>query len=98
MRYFFARLDEKHKLLGNFEKILEIFDENSIEMKLNQFWRKAVAKNRAFENNIIFIQQFFPVRGGGSNPPNPPPAYATDLISDIDALFPDLDFHGKSLT
>ena len=25
MRSFFARLDEKHKLLGNFETILEIF-------------------------------------------------------------------------
>ena len=31
MRSFFAGLDEKHKLLGNFEKLLEIFDENSIE-------------------------------------------------------------------
>ena len=34
MRSFFARLDEKHKLLGNFEKILKFFDENSLE-KLN---------------------------------------------------------------
>ena len=31
---FFTRLDLKHKLLGNFEKILTIFDKNSIE-KLN---------------------------------------------------------------
>ena len=31
MRYFFARLDENHKLLGKFEKILKFFDENSIE-------------------------------------------------------------------
>ena len=29
MRLFFARLDEKRKLLGNFEKIFKIFDENS---------------------------------------------------------------------
>ena len=28
MRYFFARLDEKRKLLGNFERIVK---ENSIE-------------------------------------------------------------------
>ena len=28
---FFARLGEKRKLLGNFEKILETFDENCIE-------------------------------------------------------------------
>ena len=34
MRWFFARLDEKPKLLGNFENILKFFDENSIE-KLN---------------------------------------------------------------
>ena len=34
MSYFFARLDEKHKFLGNFEKILKICDKNSIE-KLN---------------------------------------------------------------
>ena len=72
MRYFFARLDEKHKLLGNFEKILEIFDENSIE-KLNfyLFLGKVVAKNRAFGNNIIFLQHFFRLGGGGSSPPNP---------------------------
>ena len=31
MGYFFARLDEKRNLLGNFEKTLKIFDENSIE-------------------------------------------------------------------
>ena len=30
MRYFFARLDGKHKLLGKFENVLKIFDENSI--------------------------------------------------------------------
>ena len=52
MRSFFARLDEKHKLLGNFEKIL----------------RKFVTKNRAFGNNTIFLQQFFRFRGGGLPP------------------------------
>ena len=30
----FARLDDKHNCLGNFEKFLKIFDENSME-KLN---------------------------------------------------------------
>ena len=34
MRSFFARLDEKHKLLGNSEKTLKFSDENSLE-KLN---------------------------------------------------------------
>ena len=33
-RLFFARLDEKYKLLGNFEKMLKFFDKNSLE-KLN---------------------------------------------------------------
>ena len=79
MRSFFARLDEKHKLLGNFEKVLKFFDENSLE-KLNFlfiyfyflfFFRKFVTKNRAFRNNTIFLQQFFRFRGGGF-PPFPP--------------------------
>ena len=65
IRYFFARLDEKRKLLGNFEKISKIFDENSIE-KLNFYFifRKFVTKNRAFGNNTSFLQQFFRFRGG----------------------------------
>ena len=68
MLYFFARLDEKPKLLGNFEKILKFFDENSIG-KLNffififYFFLKFVTKNRAFGNNTIFLQQFFRFRG-----------------------------------
>ena len=72
-------MEESYKLLGNFEKILEIFDENSIE-KLNfyQFLGKVVAKNRAFGDNIVFLQQFFPVRGGGGL--TPPSAYATESI------------------
>ena len=65
MRSFFARLDEKHKLLGNFEKILKFFDENSIEMlNFYLFLGKDVAKNIAFGNNIIFLH-FFLFEGGG---------------------------------
>ena len=69
-------MDEKPKLLGNFEKILKFFDENSIET-LNFlflffiFFRKFVTKNRAFGNNTIFLQQFFRFRGGGEFPPSP---------------------------
>ena len=53
---------------------MKIFDENSIE-KLNfyLFLGKVVAKNRAFGNNINFLQQFFPVRGGGLKQPTPSP-------------------------
>ena len=57
----------------NFENILKIFDENSIsKLKFYLFLGKFVAKNRNLGNNIIFLQQFFPVRGGGSNPQKPP--------------------------
>ena len=72
-------MDEKSKLLGNFEKILNFFDENSIE-KLNFYFlflfnfifRKFVTKNRAFENNTIFLQQFFSISGGGERSVFPP--------------------------
>ena len=67
----FSRVWTKNTIgWGNFEKILKIFDENAIE-KLNfyLFLGKFVAKNRNFGNNIIFLQQFFPVRGGGFEPP-----------------------------
>ena len=58
-------------LLGNFEKILKILDENSIE-KLNFIimFRKFVTQNRAFGNDTIFR-----LRRGGDIPPfplNPP--------------------------
>ena len=82
MRSFFARLDEKHKLLGNFE----IFNENSLE-KLDFvflffiFFRKFVTKNRAFGNNTIFLQQFFRFRGG-EFPPFPP-GYALGLYKSL---------------
>ena len=44
------------------------------------FWTsfgKVVAKNWAFGNNIIFLEQFFPLRGGGVPcvPPHPGGAY-----------------------
>ena len=60
---------------GEFEKILKTFDDNSME-KLNfyLFLGKVVAKNRNVGNNIIFLQHFFRLGGGGGlNPPYPPP-------------------------
>ena len=64
----------KNTALGNFEKILEIFDENSIEkVNIYLFLGKVVAKNRAFENNIIFLH-VFRFGGGGFETPH---AYAT---------------------
>ena len=59
MRYIFARLDEKRKLFGNFEKILK---ENSIEKNdFSVISGKVVAKYRALENNTRFLQHFFPI-------------------------------------
>ena len=58
---------EKHKLSGNFEKTLKIFDKSSFEkIEFLTIFGKVVAKNRAFENNIIFLQHFFQFRGGGN--------------------------------
>ena len=34
-------------------------------MEFLTMFGKDVAKNRSFGNNIIFLQQFFPFRGGG---------------------------------
>ena len=60
-RKIFARLDENHNCWGNFENIFWW----KFNRKLNYylFFGKYFAKNKAFWNNIIFLQQFFPVRG-----------------------------------
>ena len=69
MRYFFARLDEKPKLLGNFEKILKFFDENSIE-KLNFlfllfiFFENLLLKIELSEITPFFYNTFFGFGGG----------------------------------
>ena len=81
-------MDEKHIFWETFEKILKLFDENSIEkLNLYLFFGTFVAKNRNFGSNIIFLQQFFPVRGGGANlQTSPPPAYATEIEADVIVL------------
>ena len=75
-------MDENRKLLGNFEKISKIFDENSIE-KLNFYFifPKFVTKNRALGNNTSFLQQFFSVSGGGGIPPLATPLMGTCAFS-----------------
>ena len=56
----------------NIEKILKVFDENSIEkLNFSLFLGKVVATNRAFENTIIFLQQFFRFRRDLTPHPNP---------------------------
>ena len=100
MRYLFARLDQKRKLLGNFEKILKIFDENSIEKLnfyfififilnfiLNFIFRQFVTQNRAFGNNTSFLQQFFRFGGRGNFTPFPP-GYALGWNAVIYSVMP----------
>ena len=59
-----------------FDEILKILDENSIEkLSFKVSFGKVDAKNRAFGNNIIFLQQFFQFREW--NAPSVPPYYAT---------------------
>ena len=69
MRYFFARLDEKRKLLGNFENFgRKVNRKNDFSIISGN----VVAKYRALENNTRFLQQFFPISGGGDVPVFPP--------------------------
>ena len=66
-------MDEKPKLLGNFEKILKFFDENSIE-KLNflffYFFENLLLKIELSEITPFFYNNFFGF--GGDFPPSPP--------------------------
>ena len=73
MRYFFARLDEQHKLLGNFEILLKIFEKNSIEKwHFKLFLEKLLLKIEPSEMTSFFYNNFFPFRGGGNVPYVPP--------------------------
>ena len=71
-------MDEKHSyLVGNFQETFENF-----WSKFNIHWilaifGKVVAKNKAFRNNIIFLQNFFQFRRGESLNPLTP-AFSTD--------------------
>ena len=64
-------MDEKPKLLGNFEKILKFFDENSIE-KLNFlffiFFENLLLKIELSEITPFFYDNFFSVSAGGFPP------------------------------
>ena len=68
-RAFGRKIQIVGKIWENFENFWYLFN-RKIEF-LSSFWK--VAKNRAFENNIIFLQQFFQFREG--NVPNVPPPW-----------------------
>ena len=68
-----------------FEKIVKIFDENSMEkLHFSYFLRKSVAKNRTFGNTITFLQQVFPVRGGGGGWTPPCLRHCVDILNETD--------------
>ena len=72
MRYFFARLDEKHQLLGNFEKILKTFDKNSIgKLNFQRVLEKLLLKIEPSEITPFFYNNSFDF-GGGDVPCVPP--------------------------
>ena len=72
-RSIFAPLDETHNCLGNFEKFLKIFDENSME-KLNFFsifWDNSLLKIETSEITSFFYNIFS--GSGGFKPTLTPP-------------------------
>ena len=95
----FRHLEEKRTLLGKFEKILKIFDENSIG-KLNfyfificnfifiLFFENLLVKLEPSETTPVFCNYFFGFGGGGISPF--PPAYA--LASDQSTTWPTYNF------
>ena len=75
MREPFARFYEKRKLLGYFEKILKIFDENSIEKLYFYFYLgNLLLKIDPSEITPFFYNHFF---GWGISPLSP---LATPLV------------------
>ena len=59
-------MDENYKLFGNFEKILEIFDENSIgKLHFYLFLGKVVVKIAPSEIPSYFYNIFSGSGGGG---------------------------------
>ena len=77
MGSFLARLDEKHTLLGNFEKILKIFDENSLEkLHFLLYLENLLLKIEPSKITPFFYNNLFGFgRGGGFSPPPPPPPH-----------------------
>ena len=83
MRSFFARLGEKPKLLGNVEKILNFFVENSIEkliLLLFIFFENLLLKIDLSEITPFFYNTFFGFGGGVEISPLSPPL-ATLLLT-----------------
>ena len=76
MRYFFARLNAKHKLLEIFEKGLKFFDENSIKIELLLLLENLLLKIEPSEKNKTFLQQSFRFPVGKNFPL--PLGYAAD--------------------
>ena len=76
----FSRVWTKNTIVwGNFEKILEIFDKNSMENCIFiYFWENFLLKIETSEITSFFYNNFF--RLGGVWTPLTPPAYATASV------------------
>ena len=71
----FRMFGRKTQLVGKSQKILKIFDKNSIKSRiLFRIFVKFVTKNRPYWNKTIFLQQFFGFGGFPSLPPGYAPA------------------------
>ena len=71
---FFERFDDKLKLLGNFQKILKIFDEHSIEKLTFYLIFIFILENLLLKIEPSEITPFFHIfrfRGGGEFSPSP---------------------------
>ena len=67
-------MDEKYKLLGNSEKILKFFENNSIEkLSFYLFLEKLLLKIEPSEITSFFYNNFFQFFGGGGDVPCVPP-------------------------
>ena len=81
MRSIFARLDDKHKWLGKCSENFESF--GGILNRKNDFstiYGNTFAKNRALENNLIFLQKMFSDFVGMFPCCPPPGAYGSQYV------------------
>ena len=72
MRWVFESLNDKSKCGENLKKMMNLFVTIQIKFEFSTSYGWVLAKNWDFGINIIFLQQFFPFRGGGGRSLCPP--------------------------
>ena len=71
----FARIYEKHKVLGGFDKILKMVEKLIRKFEFVAIFEKCVARNRTFRVKIILYNRFF--RDRGRSLQRVPPCFTT---------------------